>query len=63
MAQRARSQTVQHSLLDLARRDTPAALSHLKGVGGKVLQTSFDQARASALREAIAAAAGNPSAK
>jgi hypothetical protein len=30
-------------------------------VGEKVLQTSFDQARESALREAIAAAAGSAS--
>src|SRR5258708_31329012 len=35
-------------------------LAHLKGVGGKVLQSSFDQARENALREAIAPAAVRP---
>jgi uncharacterized membrane protein len=34
----------------------------MKGVGGNVLQTSFDQTRESVLREAIAAAVGSASA-
>jgi len=35
---------------------TDKVLAELKGVGGKVLQTSFDRTRENALREAIAAA-------
>jgi uncharacterized membrane protein len=35
---------------------TDKVLAGLKGVGGKVLQTSFDRTRENALREAIAAA-------
>jgi uncharacterized membrane protein len=51
------------ALFVLIRKATAdKVLAHLKGVGGKVLQTSFDRTRESALREAIAAAAGSPSA-
>jgi uncharacterized membrane protein len=50
------------ALFVLIRKATAdKVLAHLKGVGGKVLQTSFDQARESAPRGAIAAAAVRPS--
>jgi uncharacterized membrane protein len=39
----------------IGRVTTDKVLSHLRGVGGKVLQTSFDQTRENALREALAA--------
>jgi uncharacterized membrane protein len=35
-------------------------LAELKGVGGKVLQTSFDRTRENALRDAISAAGATP---
>lgn len=41
----------------IGRVTTDKVLSHLRGVGGKVLQTSFDQTRENALREALAAVA------
>ena len=41
----------------IGRVTTDKVLSHLRGVGGKVLQTSFDQTRENGLREALAAVA------
>jgi uncharacterized membrane protein len=44
----------------IRKMTTDKVLADLKGVGGKVLRTSFDQTQENALREALAASTARP---